>query len=305
MSTPPGDAVQHASDDRPMPAQPAHTLHELRRQCARGLGDAAQAVLAEATSRATDSHHVLLLVIGERTFRSYVSSSALALGGHGIQAAMLNRSMLEDALDVAWVAANPDTAAKLADDHDRAIYLADRQVEAKYKDDNPPLTDDEEKELAAAAKRYRGFQASWTLASEEDRLTLLKASMPKEAASMVDYTYDAIKKRANVLMHGAPTAWRQVTEHDPGGAVRIRSGEPDHYWVQALGHAILGFHLTIRSIGAAFGIPLDREFDTFFHATCVVKDLAADQLTGVAGDAPCLCGSGLPKAGCHGLPSGP
>src|SRR4051812_26221414 len=123
------------------------TLHELRRQCARDLGDAAQVVLAEATSRATDSHQVLLLVIGERTFRSYVSSCALALGGQGIQAAMLNRSMLEDALDVAWVAANPGTAAKLADDHDRAIYLADLHVEAKHKG-TKPLSADEEKELA-------------------------------------------------------------------------------------------------------------------------------------------------------------
>jgi hypothetical protein len=287
-----------------MSLPPPRTLHEVRMRCARALGDAGQALTAAAGGRATGDQHTLLLVIGERTSRSYSSSCALALAGQGIQAAMLNRSMLEDALDVAWVAGNPDTATKLADEHDRAIYLADRHVEAKYKDSAKALSDAEADELADAARRYRGFRASWTLTGEDERLGLLKASMPAEAAWMVDYTYEAIKKRANVLMHGAPTGWRQITDRGPSGEVRIRSGQSDHYWLQALNHAILGFHLTMRSIASALGVPLNNEFDVFFRATCVVKDLASGQLAQVGDDDPCPCGSEYAKALCHGLSAG-
>ena len=276
------------------------TLHEVRLAAASTMRDTARTLLAKAGRVASDDHHTLLLVIGERAARSYEASVALAANGNGIQAAMLNRSLLEDALDVAWVNANPQTATSCADEHDRAISLADREIEWRSKGVGTQLTDLEQDELRAAARRYRGFQASWTLSSEPDRVALLKASMPAEAASYIDYSYEAIKRRSNALLHGSPAAWRQLVDSTPQG-LRIRVGAPDHWWLEALRHAVLGHHLVIRSIAASLGLDPTAQNDAFHHASCVTAELSAPQLTGVDRNDLCPCGSELAFGECHGL----
>src|SRR4051794_39792802 len=68
----------------------------------------------------------LIAVQATRATHSFESVIALCKIGRGVQAAMINRSLLEDALDIHWVAANPDAAPGLADEHERLIVLGER-----------------------------------------------------------------------------------------------------------------------------------------------------------------------------------
>jgi hypothetical protein len=139
--------------------------------------------------------------------------------GRGVQAAMLNRALLEDVLDAHWVAEHPDIAPERADEHDRMIALAERQMEHKFGRTDRPLTDEESAELAELINRYggggRAFTTSWHRASFEECFELVKmrwASRP-EAAYYLDYIYEVIQRRNNVLLHarrrptGRPSPW--------------------------------------------------------------------------------------------------
>lgn len=218
-----------------------------------------------------------------------------------MQAAMLDRPLLEDALDIAWITANPEIATERADEHDLAIQLADRDIEWRLKGVGTALTESECRDLSAASKRYEGFRASWTLSPERDRIGLLTASLPPEAATYIDYTYQAIKRRTNVFLHGSPTGWRQLVDATPTG-MRIRVGAPDHWWLEALRHAVLGYHLVARSLAASLELNPTEEHDVFSRASCVLRDIAGSEITGLPPDAPCPCGSERPVAHCHGLP---
>ena len=258
-------------------------------------------MLTQANSVASGDHHTLLLVIGERAARTYDAAIALALSGNGIQAAMLDRPLLEDALDVAWITANPEIATSRADEHDQAIRLADRDIEWRLKRVGTELTNDERGELSAALKRYDGFRASWTLSTEKHRIGLLTASMPPQAATYIDYTYQAIKRRTNVFLHGSPAGWRQLVDATPTG-MRIRAGDPDHWWLEAFRHAVLGYHLVARSLAASFDLDGTEEHDVFNRASCVLRDIAPSEITDLSSDAPCPCGSERTVAQCHSLP---
>jgi hypothetical protein len=281
----------------------AHGLLDLRVAAAARMGMTARRTLDDAATIASADHQTLLLVIGERAARSYDASVMLASRGDGIQAAMLNRSLLEDALDVVWIEANSQVAAARADEHDRAIYLADRDIEWKARSKGSELTHAEQEELRAAIRRYRGFQASWTLGSEPERVALLKARMPADAAPFVDYTYDAIKRRSNALLHGSPASWRQLVDRGTSG-LKVRYGLRDHWWLEALRHAILSHHLVARSIAIAFGLDPTAQNDAFHYASCVTLELRPEQLAVAGTTSPCPCGSGGSFEGCHGLPSG-
>jgi hypothetical protein len=68
-------------------------------------------VLIDETGRAPIAGADFLLVVqATRASHTFESVISLCRIGRGVQAAMLNRSLLEDVLDVHWVAANRDSA---------------------------------------------------------------------------------------------------------------------------------------------------------------------------------------------------
>ncbi len=87
---------------------------------------------------------------------------------------MLNRGLLEDALDVHWIAANPDSAPARADEHERLIELGERAMDQRFGRPTVPLTSAEQDELKVPRERHRDFRASRTMAGEPDRIALVK-----------------------------------------------------------------------------------------------------------------------------------
>lgn len=242
---------------------------------------------------------LLLAVQATRATHSFESVIALCKIGRGVQAAMINRSLLEDALDVHWVAANPGTAPALADEHERLIMLGERAVAAGFgREDVVPLNADEGRELARLVKVYDGFRRSWTLATDEARVALIKerwAEYP-DADGFIDQTYGVIQRQNNTLLHSSPTALGIAMMPGRRGPNRVG---PDPWWREALRHGALAYYFVCKVIAEEFGLSKEAAEEAFFRASCFTKPLDAAQVEALGENDPCPCGSGRVLRRCH------
>src|SRR4249920_380649 len=116
------------------------------------------AVLIDETGRKPIGGADLILAVqATRASNTFESVILLCRNGRGVQAAMLNRSLFEDVLDVHWVAANPNVAPAMADDHERLASFAERQAFIEAGREGEPLTADERTQLDELLRRYRSF----------------------------------------------------------------------------------------------------------------------------------------------------
>jgi hypothetical protein len=71
----------------------------------------------------------------------------------------------------------------------------------------PPLDKAEKADLKRLGDLHDGFQRSWTLASDDDRIALVKARWnDPEAGGYIDQTYKLIQRQHKALLHSSPTA---------------------------------------------------------------------------------------------------
>lgn len=256
----------------------------------------AGAVMVDETGRTTISGvRMLLAVQATRATHTFESIVALCRIGRGAQAAMLNRSLLEDALDVSWTSENPDSAPAQADEHERLIGLGERALLARFGRE-AALSDAESAELKVLLKRYDNFRASWTLAGQVDRLAAMKRAWPAEASSYLDQTYEVIQRQNNTLLHGGPTSLAVAMMPGRRGFNRVG---PDAWWPSALAHGVLGYYLICRVVAREFDFAIDDAMDAYFLASCFTKQLGSDVMDPVVDDDPCPCGSRRTIANCH------
>lgn len=122
-------------------------------------------------------HDLLVAALFARAFNTYWSAVELARMGFGEQAAMLNRSLFEDMVDIHWVCTEPERALELYEQHHEhsRMLLAD-QV-AKYPDWYPDLElpefDQEERKRLDGVFGSYGTK-SWTTLSLHDRVTAIE-----------------------------------------------------------------------------------------------------------------------------------
>ena len=159
-----------------------------------------------------------------------------------------------------------------------------------------PLTTEERAELKALRRRYHDFKAPWTLASDAERIALIKKRWGEEAAGYVDYVYEVIQRQNNALLHPSPIGYGLAM--GPGRRQINRIG-PDARWRDALGHGVLGYYLICRVLAEEFGFDKDPAAELFEYASCLVKTFADDQLASLSPDEPCPCGSGRIVSDCH------
>jgi SEC-C motif len=277
---------------------PNSGINRLRFRTSEDLLDEGARLADEAGHLAMDGRQLLLAVEATRATHSFESVIALCQIGRGVQAAMINRSLLEDVLDVHWVAANPDEAPELADQHERLFQLGERATFERFGRDTTPLDAGERDELARLLKLYDGFRRSWTLTSEPDRIALIKPRWEEpEAAGYIDQTYQVIQRQNNALLHSSPTAFSLAMK--PGRAGLNREG-PDQWWPQALAHGVLGYYLIARVLAQEFDLSRQVAEEAFFLASCVTKELSDEQTRGLGDGDPCPCGSRRAFAECHG-----
>jgi SEC-C motif len=278
---------------------PDSGINRLRFSACEDLLDEGARLVDETGRTPIGGAKLLLAVQATRATHSFESVIALCKIGRGVQAAMINRSLLEDALDVHWVAANPDTAPALADDHERLILLGERAVMTGFgREDVGPLDAHEGKELARLVKVYDGFRRSWTLATDEARVALIKERWAEHpgADGFIDQTYEVIQRQNNTLLHSSPTA--VAIAMSPGRRGPNRVG-PDMWWREALRHGALAYYFVCKVIAEEFGLSKEPVADVFFRASCFTKLLDAAQIEGLGENDSCPCGSGRALGKCH------
>lgn len=265
------------------------------------------AALIDQTGRNRIGGGRLLLVVqatrATHTFEAVITDCQI---GRGVQAAMLNRSLLEDVLDVHWVAENQNVAPQRADEHDRLIALAEHDAEFRFERTERPLTEEERHELDGLQRLYgggqRAFRAPWTRASYEARLSLVHERWGEhgDAARHLDYVYEVMQRQNNLLLHGSPSSYRQTMSVDAEGRPRhLNRIGPDRWWRDALSHGVLGYYLVSRVLAEEFGFDKDPIAEVFEGASCFLKQLTDQELAEVPEGSECPCGSRLAVETCH------
>lgn len=211
----------------------------------------AGADLIDATGReALKGGRMLITAQATRALNSFETVIAACLIGRGVQAAMLDRALYDDVLDIHWVAENPKDALDRADEHDRMIALAEHQLEAKHERTDRPLTEEEENELAELIDVYGGkdhaFEKPWHRASFKECFALVQKrwSDDPDAEKYLDYMYEVEQRRNNLMLHPSPTAFRQTIRFGRGAVAR--SPRPG-----AAGSALSGTRGTLGRPGTA------------------------------------------------------
>jgi hypothetical protein len=121
-----------------------------------------------------------------------------------------------------------------------------------------------------------------------------------EAAGFLDYIYEVIQRRNNLLLHGSPTAYRQVLTQHSDGRIQLNRVGPDALWMESLAQGAGGYYLVLRVMAEEFGLGKERLAEAFSRATSYCRKL--DEFPGL-GDIPdeaeCPCGSGQAVGQCH------
>ncbi len=271
------------------------------------LGEGARLIDETGRTRLLGSS-ALLTAQATRAAHTFEAMLAACRIGRGVQASMLNRSLLEDVLDMHWVAENPDLAPERADQHDRLMALAEHQLESKFKRTDRELTDAERAELAELIETYgdgsagRAFRASWTLTSHEDRLALIQTRWEDEpeAREYLDFIYEIVQRQNNILLHSSPTGYRQTLSSGPGGGGNLNRAGPDNRWREALCHGAGGFYLAGRVLAQEFGFDKEPMAEAFSQTTNYLKATSGLPSIGrLPASASCPCGSGRLVGDCH------
>jgi hypothetical protein len=271
-------------------------IYRLRIAAAEDLLDEGARMVDETGRERIGGARLLLVVQATRAIHIFESVVALCRIGRGVPASMLNRALLEDALDVHWVAANPELAPARADEHERLTELGERAMDQRLGRPTEPLTLAEETELAELRQTYRDFRAPWTLASTRDRIALIKDRWGEESARNVDIIYEVIQRQNNTLLHASPIAYALAMS--PGRRDPNRVG-PDPRWREALAHGVLGYYLIFRVLAEEFNFDKDAVAGLYYNASCLLKTFTTEQLAAVPRDAPCPCESGRALGDCH------
>ena len=268
---------------------------------------AAGGALIDATGRERLSGaRSLIATQATRAQHTFETVIAAARMGRGVQAAMLNRSLLEDVLDIHWTVQHADIAPACADKHDRLIALAEHDLRDKFNRADRSLTGEEREELDRLITLYGGprkaFKASWHRTGFKDCFAIVKdrwADQP-EAGYYLDYIYEVIQRRNNLLLHSSPTAYRQTITVDADGRRHLNRIGPDGLWQESLAHGAGGYYFVCRVLAQEFGFDKEPIADLFSRSTSYCR--RTDELPNFAAlpdDAPCPCASGRIVSDCH------
>jgi hypothetical protein len=242
------------------------------------LLDEGAALLDETGRETLRGERVLLTAQATRAVHTFEVIVAVCMIGRGVQAAMLNRALYEDVLDIHWVAANPHESLDRADEHDRLITLAEHKLETKFERTERGLTEEEEAELSNLIEQYGGrehaFDKAWHRATYRDRLALVKDRWSDEpdAANIVDCIYEVEQRRNNLMLHPSPGAFRQTMTTRGAGRWTLNRAGPDAWWPQALRYGCGAFYLCLRVLAEDFDLDRDPMAEAFERATGLLRE---------------------------------
>jgi hypothetical protein len=263
--------------------------------------------LIDATGRQSLSGTPLLLAAqatrAQHTFQTVIAAARM---GRGVQAAMLNRALLEDVLSIHWTAEHPDDAPVRAGEHDRLTALAEHDLEHGFGRTDEPLTTEQREDLRELIKLYGGrrkaFRAPWHRTTPKDCFALVKKRWSEDptAGPALDYIYEGIQRRNNLFLHSSPTAFRQTITTGLNGKRQLNRVGPDSRWAEALQQGVGGYYLVFRVLAQEFRLDKEPLAELYNRNIAYCRSPEEfPELATLPDDAACPCKSGRPVADCH------
>lgn len=247
---------------------------------------------------------LLIVSLFVRTFATYSALVELLTLGYGTQAAMLNRSLFEDMVDLHWIRAEPALALqRIAEHHEHSkMILGDTLAKypAWYADIPLEKADQaRRKELNAIFTPYG--TRSWTNLNTHDRLTAAIGQWPgPEEQHTVRWMYDIPYRESNQALHVTSQSLSDLVQSNGPGGLVLSFG-PD---TSMLKRAVtLGYWTFVQSVGLhlthfEFQITEDERDEALSMVAFV--DLTAEQVRDTERNDPCPCESGEKFKRCHG-----
>lgn len=255
--------------------------------------------------KATDG---LLAALFARTTNTFWSAFELGRIGFGEQAAMLNRSLFEDMVDLHWIVDNPDVAIERYEQHNghAAMLLADalEKHPGFFPVDELPVHDAEDRRKLDALFGPHGHK-SWTSEPLYRRVNGIEHHWGEDDANLEHLRFfrDIVHRENNQLLHVSAHSLNQVVRRSgpSEGGMALKLGPGYEY----LERSFLG---SFWIYGQSVSLVLEWfEFDESAAAGELFQELMSqfyvlsdDEIRSVGRNDPCPCGSGKKFKRCHG-----
>jgi hypothetical protein len=249
-------------------------------------------------------HDLLIAALLSRSTSTFWATLELARMGFGDQAAMLNRSLFEDMVDIHWVRAEPEAALERYEqhhEHGRMLYAEQIQ---KYPDllpvvDLPGFDPADRERLNGIFGRYGA--KSWTTLNLRQRIEAIEDQWEGDLDRRLLHFFRDIPHRENnqALHVTAQGLTSLVRAHDHEG-VTLKVGPGGEMLDRALFGAFWTFSQTAGLILDHFEFRVD---DAQRNEVFSLKHFAggsAATTRDVGRNDPCPCGSGKKFKRCHG-----
>jgi hypothetical protein len=247
----------------------------------------------------------LIISLFTRSLDTFMAVVRLASLGYGAQAAMLNRSLFEDMIDVHWVATDPEAATQRYEDHHEHGRMLLADAVANYPDyyDDIEVPDFEAEERERLDTLYGKWGSrSWSSINLHERVGLVEHHWKDEAGRRtLHFFHDIAHRENNQMLHVSSAGLNANVEVSSGGDhLALRVGPRLDMLDRALFGSFWIFDNTLGLIIDYFEIEVgDRTRKEVFAAKDFIK-LSPEQMRETGRNEPCPCGSGLKFKRCHG-----
>jgi len=245
----------------------------------------------------------LILTLFARSLDTFMAAVRLASLGYGAQAAMLNRSLFEDMIDVHWIATEPEAAEQRYRDHHQhgRMLLADavaRHPEHYEEVELPEFDPSERKQLDCLYGKWGS--KSWSGLNLHDRVRGVEHHWKDEASQQtLHFFHDIAHRENNQTLHVSSAGLNANAEVSDSGSLTVRIGPRPDMLDRALFGSFWIFDNTIGLVLDHFEIELDEKTRRQIFSAKDFVSLTEEQMQAGRND-PCPCGSGLKFKRCHG-----
>ncbi|MDX6450660.1 MAG: motif [Gaiellaceae bacterium] len=239
-----------------------------------------------------------------RSLKTFRASLILTRKGYAEQSSMLNRSLFEDMVVAYWICERGEEAVERLNAHHELVVETYRQAVAEHSEnrdpvDVSPLDMERVRELE---KLFGSRHAPWYGVKGGLRATIkeIQHHWKTEDERLLLWRMFALAHRYNtLLLHHSANALNQTIARTEEGAVAYSVGPSD----LNVGGALMSAYYPVSRLALLVHSADERSAPL---GELVARDLAAfvdlepDDLSGVARNDPCPCGSGRKFKHCHG-----
>lgn len=202
-----------------------------------------------------------------RSSDTYEGVLFLCREGLGVQAAMLDRSLIEDVIDAHWVTVEGDLAMERMREYAR--WHAHDRIRASgrhptYFDEKPkttwdPMSDEETRDYV---KVLRGGGGSWTGVKTGKRIETIEDLWRSDTSrAELRFFADWVQGQNTGFLHSGPLGLAAITERH-GDGWRMRPRESGFFVRQAIHAAIWAYSQIITLLLDELGLPGKERFES-------------------------------------------